>query len=489
MSFTATKWIGGGDAATVQGAKDIAAMSTNARDNTELGDFPGGASAYDLYEAQKLASKQSDKLKRVTENNSFSLYQSYDYVANVDGVHFGVSKQEDPDEDDDESKFVYAYQRLDEGRTSVLHQPMTADKEELFSDMRANGHAKKLGKGDVSGHEFHGNQWTQGGGSAQHEMSDSDKARMKELGVPPAWTNVRLNPDTKGALQVIGKDSKGREQRIYSAAHSERAAAEKFARLKEFNNVAPKIESSARADMNNKDLPQATRDAAAATYLISQSGIRVGSDRETGAAQKAYGATTLQGQHVSVNGDRVQLDFVGKKGVSISKTVEDAHLAAYLGSKTLTPGAPVFATSDTKVRDYFHAKAGNDFKVKDFRTLVGTRAAINAINAMPAPTNAKEYAKYRMGAGRAAAAALGNTPAIALAAYVDPSVFGSHTKTFAKSDAGDLGDYFECNRYDKTPGNWRTMKDTFADPDDESVPVRGDGARLQAVASHNPLET
>ena len=119
----------------VAAADAIAAMDPEVRDNTEIGDFPGAASGYNLYEARQLVKKPSDKLKRVTESNTFSLWQNYDYVANVDGDHFGVTKEEDPDEVDDETKFVYSFENLkspfDSGKTTSTDQT-----DELFKEMR-----------------------------------------------------------------------------------------------------------------------------------------------------------------------------------------------------------------------------------------------------------------------------------------------------------------------------------------------------------------
>jgi hypothetical protein len=122
-------------------ADAIAAMDEDARDNMEVGQAPGGPDAYNLYEAKKLLKKPSDKLKRVTDSNSFSLWQDWDYIANVDGEYFGVSKEEDPDATDDEDAFVFSYARLDDPRN--LKTTYTSDAGVLFSDIRADSMAGK----------------------------------------------------------------------------------------------------------------------------------------------------------------------------------------------------------------------------------------------------------------------------------------------------------------------------------------------------------
>jgi len=87
-----------------------------------------------LWEARRLISKippNALKFKKVTSDNTINLHNDYEYVANVDGVPYGLNKWEDPDydpygtrdDDEDESeeeskkkggnlKYVWAYQRV-----------------------------------------------------------------------------------------------------------------------------------------------------------------------------------------------------------------------------------------------------------------------------------------------------------------------------------------------------------------------------------------
>ncbi len=119
-----------------EAADAIAKMDPDVRDDTEIGNFPGAATGYMLYEARVLLKKPSEKLKRVNENNSFELWNNYDFIANVDGEHFGIAKQEDPDEPDDETKFVYSFAPLDNPNNDVT--TTTDQTDELFKEMRAS---------------------------------------------------------------------------------------------------------------------------------------------------------------------------------------------------------------------------------------------------------------------------------------------------------------------------------------------------------------
>jgi DNA topoisomerase IB len=277
------------------------------------------------------------------------------------------------------------------------------------------------GRFGESGLRNEGGKWV---GSGGRQPSAADQARLSKLGVPPAWTDVKLSADPEAALQVVGKDAKGRSQYIYSAEHTERAAAEKFARLSEFNKVAGGVREQAYRDMHNASLTDSQRDTAAALALISETGFRAGSDADTGAEKKAFGASNLLSSHVTVDGDTLHFNFTGKKGVDQSHSIHNPALAKYVVGRE----GRLFDTNDAKIRTYMKQTAGIDFKVKDFRTWHGTAEAVRAISAMPKPANDAAFKKARTAVGKVVAAKLGNTPSVALASYINPAVFAQWGK-------------------------------------------------------------
>ena len=280
-------------------------------------------------------------------------------------------------------------------------------------------------KGDVAGHEFHGNQW--GDVSGGEKLSTSDKARLAALHVPPAWTDVRLNKDPSAGLQAIGKDSKGRSQYLYSAAHSEAAAAEKWARISDFHKVEPGLTKQAFKDMNNTNLSQKERDTAATVALVSQTGFRIGSDRDTGADVKAFGASNLLGSQVEVNGNKVSFNFTGKKGVGQEHSINNADLAKYIKGRQAKVGdGRLFHSSagGDAANAYIHsATGGKDFSIKDYRTHIATSTALDAVNKMSAPRTNAEYKTSRNAVGDIVAKQLGNTRGMALNSYIHPAAF------------------------------------------------------------------
>lgn len=249
-------------------------------------------------------------------------------------------------------------------------------------------------------------------------------AHIQALKLPPAWTDVRISQDPEADLQAVGKDSKGRAQYVYSQRFQQSQAAAKFGRIsalmREYDGMAAQVmkdrQSSDRAVRANSDCMD----------LVMKMGIRPGSESDTKAAKKAYGATTLKGQHVKIEGSEVTLSFVGKKGIQLDLPVRDEALKAMLIERKKRAGntGKLFAgISEKTLLGYSHSLDGGHFKTKDFRTHVGTSTAMREVAGMASPTNAKEYQKLTKEVGKRVSAVLGNTPTVALQSYIDPAVF------------------------------------------------------------------
>jgi hypothetical protein len=115
----------------IDGADAIARMPKDVKENTEYGDMPGGYQSHNFYEARKLAPKPTNKLKKVTENNSETLNMETDYVLNVDGEHYYIVLEEDPD---DEDAFVYSFSPATD--PNKFTTTVTFDVDELIKEIR-----------------------------------------------------------------------------------------------------------------------------------------------------------------------------------------------------------------------------------------------------------------------------------------------------------------------------------------------------------------
>ena len=299
---------------------------------------------------------------------------------------------------------------------------------------------KALVEGNAqSGNYGHKGQGTgEVGGSAKRDQGDLAPAAshadlpdyIKALRVPPAWTDLRYNRDPNGDMMVVGKDSKGRDQYLYSAKFSATKAAEKFARIKELDRMESRVTHEILTAIHGRS---DNAESAACALLVLRMGIRPGSDDDTGGAVKAYGATTLLGEHVKVVAGDIHLRFIGKKGVAIDLKVEDHFVAKDLERRRNAVGAKgrLFSVTHGQLSGYISKLDGGGFKTKDFRTLMGTSTAREMVAKMKPPRSEKEYKKQVRAVAEAVAKRLGNTPIVALQSYISPTVFAKWRKLWS----------------------------------------------------------
>jgi len=257
---------------------------------------------------------------------------------------------------------------------------------------------------------------------------------IQKLKIPPAWTDVTYSSDPSAALLVSGKDSKGRNQSIYSDEHHMKAGAEKFARIKELDEKFDSMMKENDEAIKSADLKR--KDVAECLALIASLGIRPGSEADTGVASRAYGATTLQGRHVvRTEAGNVYLRFIGKKGVKLSLKVTDQKIVEMLERRSKEAGekGKLFPrVSDKSLLDYVHSLDGGNFKTKDFRTYIGTKTAMGLVEAVKKqPTDMKSYKKAIREVAKKVSDVLGNTPAVALTSYINPTVFAQWQEKIA----------------------------------------------------------
>jgi len=252
--------------------------------------------------------------------------------------------------------------------------------------------------------------------------TEEGKELPKHLNVPipPAWENVRYNKDKTSECVVTGRDAKGRKQMLYSEGHWQRVGQEKFNRVKKLA-----LKSKALRERLGKE--SKTSDDATVLRLIHDTGIRPGSEVDTGGEKKAYGATTLRGYHVQqTDKGEVWLRFVGKEGVKWNLPIRDKDIAKDLLIRARKADrGPLFNASATSIRGYLKKIVGDEFKVKDIRTLKGTTLAIERVTALPKPTTMKQYTKQVKDVAKYVSKHLGNTPAVALKSYINPYVFSN----------------------------------------------------------------
>jgi DNA topoisomerase-1 len=254
-------------------------------------------------------------------------------------------------------------------------------------------------------------------------------ARIRALAIPPAWREVWISPNARADLQATGLDTAGRRQYLYSDRYRAAREQEKFDRLLHFAESLAGLR--AQADRHLRLGPYELDWACAiAVGIVNKAWFRVGSDRHTRAA-RTYGVTTLTKRHVEIAGDEIRFRFRTKNRALVRRTLRSVRLARELDRLLALEGSRVFRferdgevvnLTGRVLNEYIGEHLGNGFTAKDFRTWGGTLVAATELARHGPAEDEGEAVRVLGRVMRKVAGELGNTPAVARASYVSPSV-------------------------------------------------------------------
>jgi DNA topoisomerase I len=254
--------------------------------------------------------------------------------------------------------------------------------------------------------------------------------RIKALVIPPAWEDVWISPDPRGHIQATGRDAAGRKQYMYHEVWRTNRDEKKFDHALEVASELPKLRERLCGDLSGRGLSR-DRVLAAMVRLLDLGMLRVGGDESAARDEDpSFGLSTLRPEHVRGKGGCVLLEFVGKSGIEHAVTVGDGEVCQVLRDlrRRRRGEDRLFAYFEGHRWHEVHADDVNDYlrdagmTAKDFRTWHGTaKAAASLAETGPQPTKTARK-KAVAAAMRDVAEVLGNTPAVARSAYVDPRV-------------------------------------------------------------------
>ena len=267
-------------------------------------------------------------------------------------------------------------------------------------------------------------------------LPEDDAQRVRDLVIPPAWTDVWVTPYENGHLQAVGTDDAGRRQYLYHPDWRARRDAEKFDRVLELGRVLTKARELVLADLGREGMPL-ERACAAAVRLLDLGYFRIGNDVYAD-EHGSYGLTTLERRHVRRRRDRLVFTFVGKSGVEHEVEIddpsvidaievmrrrrgEDPRLLAYKNGRSWRSLLPEL------VNEYVRSSTGLEATAKDFRTWHATVLAAAALAETSEAGESKASRKRAISAAmKEVASFLGNTPSLARSSYVDPRVIDAY---------------------------------------------------------------
>jgi DNA topoisomerase IB len=257
--------------------------------------------------------------------------------------------------------------------------------------------------------------------------------RIRELAIPPAWEDVWICSDPRGHLQATGTDAAGRKQYLYHALWRARRDREKFERALRFGRSLPRLRRGVSADLELDGFNR-ERVLACAVRLLDRGLFRVGSD-EYAEADSGIGLATIRKEHLSFENGTAQFDYPGKGGIRRIRSIEDPESIGMLRSlkRRRAGGEELLAYRNGRrwvpihaddINDYLKSHIGEEFTAKDFRTWNATVLAAVVVAADGRDATTKTARRRAMNAAiREVAEVLGNTPAVARRAYIDPRVF------------------------------------------------------------------
>jgi len=261
------------------------------------------------------------------------------------------------------------------------------------------------------------------------------RERIADLRIPPAWNDVWVCPYPMGHIQATGIDAGGRKQYLYHPRWRELQDRKKFDAMVRFAQALPRMRGRVERDLRGDGMTR-ERVLAAAVRLLDRGFLRIGGESYA-EDNDSYGLATMRKDHVSVDDSGgITFDYAGKSGKQHVRYVVDhvvAEIVAELkrrrgGGDELLAYKERGRWRDVKspdIRAYIKETAGEDYTAKDFRTWAGTVLAAVTLAAMNPERRASKSAQKRMvtHAVKQVAHFLGNTPAVARSAYIDPRVF------------------------------------------------------------------
>ncbi|MGE6570935.1 DNA topoisomerase IB [Psychrobacter namhaensis] len=303
-----------------------------------------------------------------------------------------------------------------------------------------------------------------------------DKAlrqRFEALVIPPMWTEVWICQDEKGHLQSTGRDEKARKQYLYHPEWDRVRDQAKFDAMIGFAEALPNLRAQVEKDLEATPLSRANV-LAAVVKLLETTLIRIGNSRYA-KLNKSYGLSTLRSKHVSETDTGLAFDFVGKSAKEHHVELQDERLIEIVQACSDLPGYQVFKYLDehghkqvvdsSDINEYLRThtctndSSGEMYSAKDFRTWMASVLAASHLYdelqtsagkaILASAPNSNERQQLITDMVKSVAEALGNTPAVCRASYINPRIIerflaGQFFEPYKQARRGHTNQYQNC---------------------------------------------
>ena len=259
-------------------------------------------------------------------------------------------------------------------------------------------------------------------------VAKRDRDRIDALAIPPAWTDVWISPDPLGHIQATGRDAEGRKQYRYHDAWTQLRAIDKFDQLGLLGARLPRLRAQVQRDLSATGLEH-RRVVALAVHLLDETLVRVGN--RASVSRDSFGLTTLQPEHVEVDGAEVTFEFTGKGGAEHEIHLHDRRIARLVKQCGDAGGTQLFCYLDADraravcsddVNEYLREHWTDTASAHDFRSWGGSASVAGQLGPeLPAEDHRAEMSRF-LAAIDQAAERLGNTRTVCRGSYVHPAL-------------------------------------------------------------------
>ena len=254
---------------------------------------------------------------------------------------------------------------------------------------------------------------------------------INDVYIPPAWSNVKVF-GKKSKVRVIGYDSKGREQRIYSNEWNEQQSQEKYKKIDKLAKIYPRFNKKLDEIIENERPFSKNYILAMMCRIMEKLNIRVGTDKYL-FENDTCGLTTLLKTNLKNNKEfGYHFDFIGKRGIRHIKVIKDPYLINFLKKIVLMNKqneflftymykVRIYSITSIDLNNFVKEHLGDNYSCKDIRTYSANKIFSNILKKLKYD-NETQKKKNVVLAIKSTAEQLGNTPSICRKSYIDPRI-------------------------------------------------------------------
>lgn len=265
--------------------------------------------------------------------------------------------------------------------------------------------------------------------------SKREVLRIESLKIPPNWKNVKVSRDSTSKVQVIGKDSKDREQRIYHPDWVKKATELKYKIMNKLSRKYKDFDEQLDKLIRKKDLSFHCV-VANIIKLLTLLNIRIGNEiyfEENGTC----GLTTLRKKNLKIIDSEYFLNFTGKKGVEHSKHIKSIRVKNFIDKMKKIKHERLFCyekegefipITSCDINNFIKERLGEDFTAKDLRTYSANKIFKEQLSMFGFPKNEKDAIFKIRESIKFTASQLGNTPKVCRDSYIDPVLIDKYHK-------------------------------------------------------------